>query len=330
LVSTLRIIFAWQGTKILARSAPEPVTTGTSARAGSFETSDPVAHEQATAPWDVVISPLSREFGSSNTYLAMPGVTIYRERFTGKTRIQGLAPPNTLVFAVPVTCFDNSTWWKAPLHESGIPFTMPGGVDVDFSAGQETIMSLIDLELLRSACPDDLLERVESASRGHVLLASDEAMRCLGGLIGSLLDTPHNQPGVLQQRAALQEMEQDLLNGFVKTISARMPEPKRGRRNERQRGMARVIEFLRTENPSTVTVVQLCTKAHISQRCLDSASLPGTFCSCGGYMQRVKICSRVTASPSELLTLHLLTVFTIWDASRCDIRSISENRLSRP
>jgi len=218
-----------------------------------------------------VISPLSREFGSSNTYLAMPGVTIYRERFTGKTRIQGLAPSNTLVFALPVKCFCNSTWWKAPLHESGIPVTMPGGVDVDFSAGQETIMSLIDLELLRSACPDDLLERVASASRGHVLHASDEAMRCLGGIIGSLLDTAHNQPGVLQQRAALQEMEQDLLNGFVKTISVRMLEPKRGRRNERQRGMARVIEFLRTENPSTVTVVQLCTKAHISQRCLEYA-----------------------------------------------------------
>ncbi len=193
-------------------SVDAPVTTKTSARAGSFETRDPVAHEQAAVPWDVVISPLSREFGSSNTYLAMPGVTLYRERFSGRTRVQGLSPPNTLVFAVPVKCFSNSTWWRAPVHESGIPIMMPGGVDVDFSAGQENIISLIDLERLRSAWADELFEQVASASRGHVLPASDEVMRWLRVMLGSLLDTAQNQPELLQQRSAIQEMEQDLLD----------------------------------------------------------------------------------------------------------------------
>lgn len=272
---------------VLARfeSVDAPVTTGTSARAGSFETGDPVAHEQAAAPWDVVISPLSREFGSSNTYLAMPRVTLYREQFSGRTRIQGLAPPNTLAFALPVKCFEKSTWWKTPLHESGIPFLMSGGLDVDFSAGQEHIICLVDLEHLRSACPDRLLERVASASRQHVLPASDEAMRRLRGIIGSLLETAKNQPEVLQQRAAIQEMEQDFLDGFVQTISVMMPATKRGRQNERQRGLARVIELLRIENPTTVTVAQLCIKAHMSQRCLEYAFRETLGVSARGFLQ---------------------------------------------
>ena len=262
-----------------------PVTTKTSARAGSFETRDPVAHEQAGVPWDVVISPISREFGSSNTYLAMPGVTLYRERFSGRTRVQGLSPPNTLVFAVPVKCFSNSNWWRAPVHESGIPIMMPGGVDVDFSADQENIISLIDLERLRSAWADELFEQVASASRGHVLPASDEVMRWLRVMLGSLLDTAQNQPELLQQRAAIQEMEQDLLDGFVQTLSVKMPKPKRGRRNERQRGLARVIEFLRTENPATVTVAQLCIKACTSQRCLEYAFRENFGVSARGFLQ---------------------------------------------
>jgi hypothetical protein len=101
---------------------------------------------------------------------------------------------------------------------------MSGGLDVDFAAGQVHLIALIDLELLRSAWPDELLEQVASASRGHVLAASDEAMRWQGGMIGSLLDTAQNQPGLLQQRAAIREMEQDLLDGFARKITVTMPE----------------------------------------------------------------------------------------------------------
>jgi hypothetical protein len=86
--------------------------TAPTARVGSFETRDPGVHEQAAAPWDVVVSPLSHEFGSCNTYLATPRVTLYREQFSERTRIQGLAPPHTLAIALPVKCFQNASWWK--------------------------------------------------------------------------------------------------------------------------------------------------------------------------------------------------------------------------
>ena len=126
------------------------------AQTGSFEAFDPVIHEQAVAPWELVTTCLeSGSFHYSMMHLNMPGMTLYKERCSGRMRLQGLSPPNMIAFAIPEIFGQETSWWKAPLHERGVPVMLPGGIDVEMAAGQTQHVVLIEFELLRTAlhCP---------------------------------------------------------------------------------------------------------------------------------------------------------------------------------
>jgi hypothetical protein len=70
-------------------AGPNP-SSSSLVRAGSFTTEDPCAHEQATAPWDNVVTPLSRgPYGQIVHFLASPGLTLYREHKPGARAATG-------------------------------------------------------------------------------------------------------------------------------------------------------------------------------------------------------------------------------------------------
>lgn len=242
------------------------------AQTGSFEALDPVIHEQAVAPWELVTTSLeSDSFHYSMTYLNMPGMTLYKERCSGKMRLQGLSPPNTIAFAIPEKFGQETSWWKAPLHERGVPVMLPGGIDVEMAAGQTQHVALVELELLRTALPGELMERIELAARNHLLTASPKAIELLGATLASVLRTAQRQPGMLQQQAVVDAMQQDILDAFTQTISLVTPGQLSCRRNIRQNGMARAIDFLRSSEQESVTVAELCVEAQVSWRTLDYA-----------------------------------------------------------
>ena len=77
-------------------------TAASGAQTGSFEALDPVIHEQAVAPWELVTTPLGRDsFHYFMTYLNIPGVMLYKEQCSERMRLQGISPSNTIAFAVP-------------------------------------------------------------------------------------------------------------------------------------------------------------------------------------------------------------------------------------
>jgi AraC family ethanolamine operon transcriptional activator len=248
------------------------VTADTSAQIGSFTTGDPCIHEQATAPWDVVVTPLSRgPYKHAITYLASPRMTLYRERFWCRTRIQGLSPPGMFGFAVPLKVGRSTRWWGAPLQETGLPAMMPGGMHVDFSEGHQHLVTLVDLGLLRDSLPEELMDAIEAACQQHVLSASRGAVARLSPTLNALLDGARADPQVLHYPHAVSAMEQDLLTAFRQSLTLPTSAPRRVGRATRQGGLQRAIEYVRSTDAEWVTVADLCAVARVTERTLEYA-----------------------------------------------------------
>ena len=248
------------------------VTADTWAQVGSFTTGDPCIHEQATAPWDTAVTPLSRgPYKHSITFLTSPSLILYRERFWCRTRIQGLSPPGMFGFAVPLKVGRNTRWWGTPLHETGLPAMMPGGVHVDFTGGHEHLVALIDLRVLRDSMPVDLMEAIGAASRQHALPASRAAVARLSATLNALLAGTQADPQAFLYPHAVRAMEQDLLAAFRQSLMLPTSAPRRVGRAIRQGGLQRAIEYLRSTDTGWVTVADLCSAARVTQRTLEYA-----------------------------------------------------------
>ena len=178
-------------------------------RVGSVMAEDPWVQEQATAPWDIAVTPLSRgHYSQELTSLASRGLVLYREHYWTRTRIQGLTPPGMFGFGVPLRVGSGTRWWGAPLHEQGLPATMPSGMHVELAPGQEHLVASIDLGLFRDSVPDDLRAAIERAACRDVLPASRAAVARLGAVLNALLDGAQAHPQALQHPNAVRSMEQ--------------------------------------------------------------------------------------------------------------------------
>jgi AraC family ethanolamine operon transcriptional activator len=280
------------------------VVPDVSAQSGSFMTEDPCIHEQATAPWDTVVTPLSRgSYRHKVTFLVSPGLALYRESFGSKTRIKGLSPAGMFGFAVPLKVGSNTRWWGAPLHEKGLPAMMPGGVHVDFLEGHQQLVALIDLELMRESMPGEFMDAIGVASRQHVLPASHDAVGRLSATLNALLDIAQTDSQALQHPQAVRSMEQDLLAAFRHSLVLPTSTPRRVGRAGRQRRLERAIEYLRSRDTGSVTVADLCAAAQVTQRTLEYAFRENFGMSPLGFLQL----RRYHAARRELLAADGVT-----------------------
>jgi AraC family transcriptional regulator, ethanolamine operon transcriptional activator len=239
---------------------------------GSFITEDPWAHEQATSPWDTLITPLSREpYRHAVTFLASSGLILYREDFLCRTRVQGLSPAGMFCFAVPLKIGSNTSWWGSPLHDAGLPAMMPGGAHTEFSKGHRHLMALVDLGLFRDNIPADLQVAIEAASRQHVIPATHDAVARLGATLNALLDETQVSPDLLDHPRAVRAMEENLLAAFRHALALHVSSTKRPGRAYRQNGLRRAVEYLRSTDPGSVTIADLCATAQVTQRTLEYA-----------------------------------------------------------
>ena len=254
-------------------SDPEPRSSPL-VQVGGFTSEDPWVQEQATAPWDIAVTPLSRgQYSQELTSLASPGLILYREHYETRTRIQGLSPPGMFGFGVPLRVGSGARWWGAPLHERGLPAMMPGGMHVELAPGQQHLVALIDLGLFRDSVPDDLRAAIERATCRHVLPASGSAVAQLGATLNALLDGAHANPQALCHPNAVRSMEQDLLAAFRRSLTLPIPAPRCVGRAVRQRGLQRAVEYLRATDPGSATVADLCSAACVTERTLQYAFL---------------------------------------------------------
>jgi AraC-like DNA-binding protein len=151
---------------------------------------------------------------------------------------------------------------------------MPGGVHADFSAGQQHLIALIDLGLFRQSVPWGLCDSIETAATAtnrHVAPASAAAVARLGAMLNALLDAAQAHPDMLCHPHAVRCMQQDVLAAFCRSLSLPLSPPRRVNGAIRQRGLNKVIEYLRTADTALVTVAELCAVAGVTERTLQYA-----------------------------------------------------------
>ena len=219
-----------------------------------------------------MITPIARgHYRQKVSGLATPRLILYWENTNTPIRVQGLSPSNMFSFAVPLVVGRNTRWWGEAHHETGLPVMMPGAVHTEFSAGQEHLMALIDLSLLREYLPEDLEDAIELAANKHVIPASGKTLSRLGTTLNSLLDNIQANTQVLRHTAVIDSLERELLTAFRHHIGPPPCVPKMVGKAKRQRGLQRAIDYIRSTTNALITVNELCRAANISQRTLEYA-----------------------------------------------------------
>ncbi len=151
---------------------------------------------------------------------------------------------------------------------------MPDGVHAEFSAGQEHLIALIDLDLFRQSIPSHLCYSIETAATAtsrHVAPASAAAVAGLGATLNTVLEAGRARPDMFCHPHAVRSMQQDVLAAFCRSLSLPLSPPRRVNGAIRQRGLQRAIEYLRSEDTALVTVADLCTAACVTERTLQYA-----------------------------------------------------------
>jgi AraC family ethanolamine operon transcriptional activator len=239
---------------------------------GEIVADDICVYEQISAPWEILATPRDRKpFGHRKTYLITPSVILYRESFNSCIRVQGLTPPGMLGFSIPLRLGARSTYWNTPPDGASLPASMPGALDSVLDAGQAHIIVLVSLGFVRAVLPDDFAASLENALRGRSLPAAPDAIEEMGRWLLGVLETARQRPEAFQRPASVRAYEEELLarlRGMARLEVRNAPRPAP---SCRERGLARAIEFLRANDPATLTVPQLCNAANVSQRSLEYA-----------------------------------------------------------
>jgi AraC family ethanolamine operon transcriptional activator len=239
---------------------------------GQASACDPVHHEQMVRPWDLCHTPVERgEFRYRMRYMKLPGMTLYREVFDLGCRLQGASPVDTFAFSVPLSSSARSTYWGSTLDASGMPVMLPGGLDVALEPAHEQLVVLIDLSLMRSNLPADVMKGFELAAAEHVLRASRKDLSSLSGWFSGLIDTASQTPGMLQHAAVLRSVAEDALRLLERTVSLSLRTLPRPPYSLRQKGLRRALEYLRHASLENQSIPEVSRAAGVSQRTLEYA-----------------------------------------------------------
>jgi AraC family ethanolamine operon transcriptional activator len=233
---------------------------------------DPGVWEAASPPWEVLASPIgSGSFRNIKRILATPNWLVYWESFGSALHVQGWTPAGMFGFTAPLRLGGRSSYWRAALHEHGLPATLPGSLDVHLDAGQEQVIALARLDWLRAQLDPLTARAIEQCAVTRVLPAVPRARRGLGTWLRRLLDRLHADPQVLAYPAAVTALECDLLEGLLRTLCLAMPgQPLEGARR-RRRGFELAIEYLRAADLGGLNAPALCAEVGVSQRTLEYA-----------------------------------------------------------
>ena len=239
---------------------------------GIQETDDPCHWERVSQPWEVMATPLGAgPFHNRKTFLATPNCILYHESFASRLRVHALSPEGMFCCAVQVRSGHRTSYFNRPLHERGLPATLPGAAEAVLDAGQRHIMVLLRQSLLRRLLSAEQVALLESAARTRVLPAHRSGLATLGHWLDGLLARTHQAPEMLCHPAAVHALEQELVMGLVGGV--RLPEGREwpAPASLRRRGFDRAVEYIRHADLTAVDQASLCAAAGVSRRTLEYA-----------------------------------------------------------
>ncbi len=233
---------------------------------------DPCLWESASRPWELLASPLGGAgFRNRKQALITPNWLLYRESFQGALCVQGLSPPGMLGFTVPIRLGGHSHYWRAALHERGIPATLPGALDARMDAGQDHVIALMRMDWLRAQVDPLTARAIEHCALSRVLPAVPRARRVLGTWLRRILNGVHADPEILAYPAAVAALECDLLEGLLRTLCLAAPSPLLDGARRRRSGFDLAIDYMRAADLCGLNAPALCAEVGVSQRTLEYA-----------------------------------------------------------
>jgi AraC-like DNA-binding protein len=193
-----------------------------------------------------------------------------------------------IAFAVAVRCGARTSWFGRPLHERGLPVTLPGGAEALLEAGQEHVMLLIRQTLLRRHLSAERYAALEAAAPNRSLPADTETVGALAAWLTGLLDRTHGAPEMLRHPAIIATLETELVTGLSRTPS--LPEgERRAPLSLRRRGFDRAIAHIRHADLATLDTAELCAAAAVSPRTLEYAFREELGLSPAAFIRRLRL-----------------------------------------
>ena len=226
-------------------------------------------------PWDILCTPLlTGTFDYQMTYVMTPAFTFYREAYTNKSSLKGIAPPGVFAFSVPIQWGSSSTFWNYAYSGDGLPCMIDGGLDVVFSQDLDHFVVLISLELLERSLPDEIFAKLKLAAASHFLPSTRSTVRQFAIWLLNTLNAVSQNPQTLQHHSVVKSLEQDLIQMLVDTVDAAnpsLPPVAQTTMPIRERALNKALGYLYGNTHKDLTVEELSRKAGASLRTLEYA-----------------------------------------------------------
>jgi AraC-like DNA-binding protein len=257
---------------------------------GIHENDDPCRWERGSQPWDVIGTPIGRgQFRMRKVFVATPNGVFYRESCAHRLQVQGLSPAGMFACAVPLKLGRHTSYFRDSLHERGLPATLPTGLEAVIDQGQEQLLLLLRLSLLRRILPPAQAERLEEGAAAHVLPASSTTLRALGRWLNGILTRVHGSPEMLRHPAAVATLERELVLGLATRIlptgSDTRPEPE----SRRRRGYDQAMAAIRDADLNALDLPGLYAASGVSPRTLDYAFHEHLGMSPGAFIRKLRL-----------------------------------------
>lgn len=236
---------------------------------GQIDVDDVSLWEETTAPWELMARPLDAcPFANRKRYLVTPSVVLYWESFNPCLSVHGLTPERMLTLSVPLRTGSRTAYWRAPPVATSLPMSMPGGLDVVVDTGQIHLILLVSLALLARHMAEDCLSHLLKTAARRSLTNTPSELNRFGQWLLWVLAEAMRRPEAFQHAAVVHSFEQDLLRQLANVAPPASGADSHSNPSLRRRGLERALEYLRSTNPTMVTVADLCRVASVSERTL--------------------------------------------------------------
>ncbi len=243
-----------------------PSGTALQASIGHIEVEDVCLWEETSRPWELIARQLDGgRFLSRKEFLVTPSVVLYRETLTPAVRVQGLTAAGHLTFAIPLRAGPRTIYFGVPPESSRLTALAPGGLDATTDAAYSHLILLVRMDLLERRLPAECLASLTRAADRYGLALAPSKLAGFRDWLTGALEHAFANPQAFDQAAVIASLENGLLSWL-----ARISVPSDGRPPAafRRRGLKRALEYLRTADPSQVSVADLCRVARLSERTL--------------------------------------------------------------
>ena len=226
---------------------------------GRFEIDDPCAYECASAPWEILVEPIALgPLAHCKDFLVTSSLILYREDFKGPIRVRGMSPPGMLAVGLPLRVGGRSRYWGAAPGGSTLPATLPGALDIVFDDGQEHLVVLVALDLLRASLPEDVVDALERSAARRQLPVRRHGIDAFGRWLLTIIEAAKRRADPVSLAALSRTVEGELPWRLVAACCFDKAAASLRKIPARYRALDRAMAFLREADIASVQVGDLC------------------------------------------------------------------------